>query len=54
MLIDDHSITYLNLQDKSGMKFDSKNNVSEIVNYRNKLFENKKTIIILIIVLLMK
>ena len=42
MLIDDHSITYLNLQDKSGMKFDSKNNVSEIVNYRNKLFENKK------------
>ena len=42
MLIEDHSITYLNLQDKSGMKFDSKNNVSEIVNYRNKLFEYKK------------
>ena len=41
MLIEDHSITYLNLQDKSGMKFDSKNNVTEIMNYRNKLFEYK-------------
>ena len=40
-LIEDHSITYLNLQDKSGMKFDSKNNVTEIMNYRNKLFEYK-------------
>ena len=42
MLIEDHSITYINLQDKSGMKFDSKDNVSEIINYRNKLFEYKK------------
>ena len=33
MLIEDHSITYLNLQDKSGMKFDSNNNVTEIMNY---------------------
>ena len=41
MLIEDHSITYLNLQDKSGMKFDSNNNVTEIINYRNKLFEYK-------------
>ena len=42
MLIEDHSITYLNLQDKSGMKFDSSNNnVTEIMNYRNKIFEYK-------------
>ena len=41
MLIEDHSITYLNLQDKSGMKFDSNNNVTEIMNYRNILFEYK-------------
>ena len=41
MLIQDHSITYLNLQDKSGMKFDSNNNATEIMNYRNKLFEYK-------------
>ena len=42
MLIQDHSITYLNLQDKSGMKFNSSNNnVTEIMNYRNKLFEYK-------------
>ena len=41
MLIEDHSITYLNLQDKSGMKIDSNNNVTEIMNYRNKLFEYK-------------
>ena len=41
MLIEDHSITYLNLQDKSGMKFDSNNKVTEIMNYRNKLFEYK-------------
>ena len=41
MLIEDHSITYLNLQDKSGMKFDSTNKVTEIINYRNKLFEYK-------------
>ena len=40
-LIEDHSITYLNLQDKSGMKFDSNNNIIEIMNYRNKLFEYK-------------
>ena len=40
-LIEDHSITYLNLQDKSGMKFDSNNNVTEMMNYRNKLFEYK-------------
>ena len=40
-LIEDHSITYLNLQDKSGMKFDSKNNVTEMMNYRIKLFEYK-------------
>ena len=40
-LIEDHSITYLNLQDKSGMKFDSNNNVIEMMNYRNKLFEYK-------------
>ena len=41
-LIEDHSITYLNLQDKSGMKFDSSNNnVTEMMNYRNKLFEYK-------------
>ena len=40
-LIEDHSITYLNLQDKSGMKFDSSNNVTKIMNYRNKLFEYK-------------
>ena len=40
-LIEDHSITYLNLQDKSGMKFDSNNNVTEIMNYRNKIFEYK-------------
>ena len=40
MLIEDHSITYLNSQDKSGMKFDSSNNnVTEMMNYRNKLFE---------------
>ena len=37
--IEDHSITYLNLQDKSGMKFHSENNLKEIVNYRNKVFE---------------
>ena len=41
MLIEDHSITYLKLQGKSGMKFDSNNNVTEIINYRNKLFEYK-------------
>ena len=41
MLIEDHSITYLNLQDKSGMKFDSDNKVIEIMNYRSKLFEYK-------------
>ena len=41
MLIEDHSITYLNLQDKSGMKFDSNNNVTEMINYRNKIFEYK-------------
>ena len=41
MLIDDHSITYINLQDKSGMKFDSNNSVSEIINYRNNIFEYK-------------
>ena len=41
MLIKNHSITYLNLQDKSGMTFDSKNNVTEIINDRNKLFEYK-------------
>ena len=42
MLIEDHSITYLNLQDKSGMKFDSSNNnVTEMMNYRNKIFEYK-------------
>ena len=41
MLIQDHSITYLNLQDKSGMKFNNKNHVIEIMNYRNKLFEYK-------------
>ena len=40
-LIENHSITYLNLQDKSGMKFDSNNKVTEIINYRNKLFEYK-------------
>ena len=41
-LIEDHSITYLNLQDKSGMKFDrSNNNVTEMMNYRNKIFEYK-------------
>ena len=40
-LIEDHSITYLNLQDKSGMKFDSTNKVTEMMNYRNKLFEYK-------------
>ena len=33
MLIEDHSITYINLQDKSGMKFDSSNKVTEIINY---------------------
>ena len=38
-LIEDHSITYLNLQDKSGIKFDSNNNVTEMMNYRNKIFE---------------
>ena len=42
MLIEEHSITYLNLQDKSRMKFDSSNNNdTEIMNYRNKLFEYK-------------
>ena len=41
MLIEDHSITYLNLQDKSGMKIDRNNNFIEIINYRNKLFEFK-------------
>ena len=42
MLIEDHSITYLNLQDKSGMKIDSSNNnVTEMMNYRNKIFEYK-------------
>ena len=41
MLIEDHSITYINLQDKSGMKFDSSNKVTEIINYWNKLFEYK-------------
>ena len=41
MLIEDHSITYINLQDKSGIKFDSNNNVIEIINYRNKYFEYK-------------
>ena len=41
MLIQDHSITYLNLQDKSEMKFNNSNNVTEIMNYRNKLFEYK-------------
>ena len=41
MLIQDHSITYLNLQDKSGMKFNSSNKVTEIINNRNKLFEYK-------------
>ena len=41
-LIEDHSITYLNLQDKSGMKIDSLiSNVTEMMNYRNKLFEYK-------------
>ena len=38
-LIEDHSITYLNLQDRTGMKFNSKNHVTEMMNYRNKLFE---------------
>ena len=41
MLIEDHSIIYLNLQDISGIKFDSDNNVTEIINYRDKLFEYK-------------
>ena len=41
MLIEDHSITYLNLQDKSRIKCDSDNNVTEIVNYRNRLFVYK-------------
>ena len=40
-LIEDHSITYLNLQDKSGMKFDSNNKIIEMINYRNKIFEYK-------------
>ena len=40
-LIEDHSITHLNLQDKSGMKFDSNYNVTKMINYRNKLFEYK-------------
>ena len=42
MLIRDHSIAYLNLQDKSGMKFDSGNYITEILNYRDKIFEYKK------------
>ena len=49
MLIQDHSITYLNLQDISGMKYNTttisnnitKHNITEIVNYRNKIFEYK-------------
>ena len=41
MLIEDHSITYLNLQDKSGIKFDNIYIVTEMMNYRNKLFEYK-------------
>ena len=49
MYIEDHSITYLNLQDKSGMtiktitlnniKFDT---VTKIVNYRSEIFEYLK------------
>ena len=49
MLIEDHSITYLNLQDISGMKYSTysiinnikKYHIKEIVNYRNKTFEYK-------------
>ena len=41
-LIEDHSITYLNLQDRTGMKFDSNNKIIEMMNYRNKIFEYKR------------
>ena len=41
-LIEDHSITYLNLQDRTGIKFDSNNKVIEMMNYRNKIFEYKR------------
>ena len=41
-LIEDHSITYLNLQDRTGIKFDSNDKVIEMMNYRNKIFEYKR------------